>query len=280
MMLPTTCAAYLRVYQPLGSFAPRERGRWVEYLETGRALPPDVLVDREERESLYRALGASVATPSPGNGEHALIERRDRTIYLCPLRTELRVLQALVAFRRLLPDDVIDAFVPSREVERAARLLHRLQREQPGVVTHIQQASWFVPLAWFALFDDGERSLRPGSADNAPRLVYATTMTKARARLTRALKPLVELADEPDIAGAVEELRDWLNEFDRDSLVFLDYGGLARTIPFGDLVEDHSAREVWEAISAFEEGDAERSAELYSGLIERWSELRGKESRN
>jgi len=278
-MLPTTCTAYLRVYQPLGAFAPRERGRWVEYLEAGRVLPADVLVEREERESLYRALGAPVP-PASGNGEHALIERRDRTIYLCPLRTELRVLQALVAFRRLLPDDVIDAFVPTREVERAARLLHRIQREQPGVVPHIQQASWFVPLAWFALFDDGERSVRPGTSDSAPRLVYATTMTKARARLTRALKPLVELADEPDIAGAVEELRDWLNEFDRDSLVFLDYGGLARTIPFGDLVEDHSAREVWEAIVAFEEGDAERSTELYSGLIERWSELRGRESRN
>jgi hypothetical protein len=275
-MLPTTCTAYLRVYQPLASFSPRERARWAEYLETGRALPPDVLVEREERESLFRALGA----PVRGNGEHALIERRDRTIYLCPLRTELRVLQSLVAFRRLFPDDVIDAFVPSREVERAARLLHRLQREQPGVVAHIQQASWFVPLAWFALFDDDERTVRPGTSERAPRLVYATTMTRARARLTRALKPLVELADEPDIAGAVEELRDWLNEFDRDSLVFLDYGGLARSIPFGDLVEDHSAREVWEAIAAFEEGDAERSAELYSGLIERWSELRGRESRN
>jgi hypothetical protein len=275
-MLPTTCTAYLRVYQPLASFSPRERARWADYLETGRALPPDVLVEREERESLLRALGAPVRV----NGEHALIERRDRTIYLCPLRTELRVLQALVAFRRLFPDDVIDAFVPTREVERAARLLHRLQREQPGVVAHIQQATWFVPLAWFALFDDDERTVRPGTPERAPRLLYATTMTRARARLTRALKPLVELADEPDIAGAVEELRDWLNEFDRDSLVFLDYGGLARSIPFGDLVEDHSAREVWEAIAAFEEGDAERSAELYSGLIERWSELRGRESRN
>jgi len=105
-------------------------------------------------------------------------------------------------------------------------------------------------------------------------------MTKARARISRALKPLVELADEPDIAGAVEELRDWLHEFDRDSLVFLDYGGLARTIPFGDLVQDHSAREVWEAVGAHEEGDLERSSEVYSALIERWSELRGRESRN
>jgi len=65
----------------------------------------------------------------------------------------------------------------------------------------------------------------------------------------------IRLAAKRRALEAVEELRDWLNEFDRDSLVFLDYGGLARTIPFGDLVEDHSAREVWEAIVAFEEGD-------------------------
>jgi hypothetical protein len=267
---------YLRVYQPLGAFPANERARWVAYLESGGGPSDQALVAAEEREALMRALGV----PVPPSSEHALIERRDATVYLCPLRTELRVLQALVSLRRVLPEDILEAFVSPREVERAARALHRLRRDHPGSRSHIQQSSWAVPLAWFALFEPSERIVTPSRNGRPAQLVYSTSLTKAQTRITRALKPLVELADEPDIAEAIGDLRDWLHEFDRDSLVRLDYGGLARSIPFGDLVEDHSAREVWEAISAFEEGDLERSGELYSAIIERWGELRGRESRN
>jgi hypothetical protein len=275
-MVQTSCAAYLRVYQPLAGFPARERARWLRYLESGAAVPGHVLIEREERDALVRAIGGRVTS----GGEHALLERRDHTMYLCPLTAELRVLQALAGFRRIMPVEAIGAFVPHQEIERASRLLDRLRREQPGLLTYIQQVTWFIPLAWFALFDGSERTVTPATDAHPATLVYATKMTKARARITRALKPLAELADEPDIAGAVEELRDWLHQFDRDSLVFLDYGGLARTIPFGDLVEDHTAREVWEAISAHEAGDPERSGHLYGKLIEHWSELRGRESRN
>jgi hypothetical protein len=55
---------------------------------------------------------------------------------------------------------------------------------------------------------------------------------------------------------------------------------LTRAIPFEDLVADHSAAEVWEALSALEAGDLDRSSELYRRLSERWSALRGRESSN
>jgi hypothetical protein len=269
-------AAYLRVYQPLAAFPARERAEWAAYLEAGQVLPTALLVGREERHGLARALGLNVA----GEREHALVERAGDVVYVCPLRTELRTMQSLVAFRSSVPDEVADAFVSAGDVEQAARALERWSREQPGSRSHIQQAVWHVPLPWFALFEAGERRLTPARPGQPARLTYQTSMAKARARVSRAVAILQELMEDAEMVVAAEELREWLHGFDPDSLVQLDYGGLTRAVPFEHLIEDNSAAEVWEALEALEEGDLDRSSERYRALSERWSALRGRESSN
>jgi hypothetical protein len=268
--------AYLRVYQPLAAFPPRERAEWAAYVEAGQAMPAALLVGREERRGLARALGLDVGS----DREHALVERVGDVVYLCPLRTELRTMQSLVAFRSSLPDEVADAFVSAGDVERAARTLERWDRERPGSRSHIQQAAWHVPLPWFALFEDGERRVVPAASGQPARLTYQTAMARARARIARALAILQKLMEDAEMVVAAEDLRGWLHDFDADSLVQLDYGGLTKAIPYEDLAEDHSAAQVWEALEALEEGDLDRSSELYRGLSERWSALRGREASN
>jgi hypothetical protein len=268
--------AYLRVYQPLAAFPPRERAEWAAYVEAGHALPASLLVGREERRGLARALGLAVGSER----EHALVERVGDVVYLCPLRTELRTLQSLVAFHSSVPDEVADAFVSAGDVERAERTLERWDRERPGSRSHILQAAWHVPLPWFALFEDDERRLVEARSGQPARLTYQTAMAKARGRVSRALSILQQLMEEAEMVVAAEELRGWLHDFDADSLVQLDYGGLTRAIPFEELAEDHSAAQVWEALEALEEGDLDRSSELYRSLSERWSALRGREASN
>ena len=268
--------AYLRVYQPLAAFPPRERAEWAAYVEAGHALPASLLVGREERRGLARALGLAVGSER----EHALVERVGDVVYLCPLRTELRTLQSLVAFHSSVPDEVADAFVSAGDVERAERTLERWDRERPGSRSHILQAAWHVPLPWFALFEDDERRVVEARSGQPARLTYQTAMAKARGRVSRALSILQQLMEEAEMVVAAEELRGWLHDFDADSLVQLDYGGLTRAIPFGELAEDHSAAQVWEALEALEEGDLDRSSELYRSLSERWSALRGREASN
>jgi hypothetical protein len=269
-------AAYLRVYQALAAFPPAERAEWAAYVESGDALPSGRLVGREEERALARALGLSV----PSEREHALVQRVGQTVYVCPLRTELRTLQSLLAFHGSLPMEVADAFVSSGEVARAASTLERLQRERPASRNHIRLAVWYVPLPWFALFDAAERKLAAPGADRSALLTYQTTMVKAQARVSRALRVLQEVMEDGEVVAAVEELRDWLYGFDADSLVQLDYGGLARVLPYAELAEDRSAAEVWEALEALEEGDLERSSAHYGALTERWAALRGRESSN
>src|SRR5919197_988758 len=46
--------AYLRVYQPLAAFPPRERAGCAAYVETGQTLPASLLVVREERRGRAR----------------------------------------------------------------------------------------------------------------------------------------------------------------------------------------------------------------------------------
>ena len=268
--------AYLRVYQPLAAFPPRERAEWAAYVEAGQAMPAALLVGREERRGLARALGLDIR----GEREHALVERVGDVVYLCPLRTELRTMQSLVAFRSSVPDEVADAFVSAGDVERAARTLERWDRERPGSRSHIQQAAWHVPLPWFALFEDGERRVVPAASGQPARLTYQTAMARARARISRAVAILQQLMEDAEMVVAAEDLRGWLHDFDADSLVQLDYGGLTKAIPYEDLAEDHSAAQVWEALEALEEGDLDRSSELYRGLSERWSALRGREASN
>src|SRR6266511_1150406 len=249
-----TAAAYLRVYQPLAAFPPRERTQWAAYVEGGRLPPASVLIGQEER------IGG--------------------TVYICPLRTELRTLESLVAFHESLPDGVADAFVSRVDVERASRALERLRHDQPGSQSHIQQAVWHVPLPWFTLFEAAERRVEPPRGGHPAILIYQATMQNALARVSRALGVLRELMEDTEMVDAVEGVLEWLHGFDPDSLVQLDYGGLTRIIPFGDLVEDHSVAEVWEALEALEEGDLDRSAELYGLLSERWSVVRGREASN
>jgi hypothetical protein len=268
--------AYLRVYQPLAAFPPRERADWAAYVEAGQALPASLLVGREERRGLARALGLAVGS----DREHALVERVGDVVYLCPLRTELRTLQSLVAFHSSVPDEVADAFVSAGDVERAARTLERWDRERPGSRSHILQAAWHVPLPWFALFEGADRRLVDAHGGQPARLTYQTAMAKARGRVSRALAILQQLMEDAEMVVAAEELRGWLHDFDADSLVQLDYGGLTRAIPFAELAEDHSAAQVWEALEALEEGDLDRSSELYRSLSERWSTLRGREASN
>jgi hypothetical protein len=269
-------AAYLRVYQPLAAFPPAERAEWAAYVESGQTLPASLLIGREERRGLARALGLAIGPER----EHALVQRVGAMVYVCPLRTELRTLQSLLAFHRSLPDEVADAFVPPHELQRAVSTLDRLRREQPASRSHIQLAVWYVPLPWFAAFDGSERRLGHPDGDHPARLTYQTSMAKARARVSRAQRVLQEVMEDGEMVGAVEELRDWLHGFDPDSLVQLDYGGLASAVPYADLIEDQSAADVWEALEALEEGDLERSSAIYGSLTERWSALRGRESSN
>jgi hypothetical protein len=78
----------------------------------------------------------------------------------------------------------------------------------------------------------------------------------------------------------IVELYEWLAAFDRRSLLELDYGGLCDLMTWDELDDDHSARDIQDALKALSSDEFPRSAELYQSVISRWAEVRGHETLN
>lgn len=264
-------AATLKVFQPIDAFGDDERSYWERYAARTAAPPkPRVLLDREQ--GLHGATATVVAEDEHGE----LIERRG-VVFVCPHRTKLRLLASVLAFRRSIPAEVLRAFMPEGEVERAADEIETLRAEHPSWRNHILESAWEVPLHWFVAFDDAERQMVQTS-DASRTLRYETVMRAARERCARALKIVGETMPNPAVIASVSGFARWLEDFDATSLLVLDYGGVAALLPAGALDADRSCREIWASIRALSEGDGDRAIAHYMVAAERWSGIRRRET--
>jgi hypothetical protein len=263
--------AELRVFQPLEAFPADEQAHWERYILAGGLVRPPRPVYRQ------RSTGALVGFLTPVGGEGALVKLVGGRYHVCPLRTRMRVLAGLLAFREAAPFEGSEAFVPDAEAKKASKELGRLRRRNPRQVACIMQSPWHVPVRWFVLFEDDERRIL--ERDGRQRLSYVTTARRAIRRTERAIPPL-RRSDLGPVAEMIVELHQWLTAFDPRSIVELDYGGLCDFMTWDELDNDRSARDVQEAISALSAEELPRSAELYQSVISRWAEARNHESLN
>ena len=263
-------AAELRVYQPLEAFAPEEQAHWERYIVAGAPHPL-----RPRYADLATPAGAGFVYPTGEDG--ARVKVIDGTYYVCPDRTRLRVLAGLLAFRDAAPFEGAESFLPDGEARRARRQLGRMRRRNPGQVAAVMQSPWHVPVRWLVLFDDDERRLT--EVAGRFRLSYLTTARKAVRRAERAV-PILRHTELGPVAELIVELHQWLSLFDPRSLLELDYAGLCDLMTWDEMDDDHSAREVRDALKALSAQEYTRSAELYQAALSRSNELRNHESTN
>jgi hypothetical protein len=265
-------AAYLRVYEPLAAFPEPERTHWYRYAAAG----PGRTAQDELRQSLAGLTAVPpVPVPVRESGD-AFVAVVDGVTHVCPWRTRLRGWQALEALEALLPEPVLDAVLPARIRSAVTTEYEEWRAENPDARPWIRSATWHVPVRWFVLFDDAERTYEPsgGGESKQPVLRYRTPMVQARRRTARALRVLKESLDEGPLVEGLVEVGRWLEEFHPRSMVELDYGGLVRIIPENGLAEDHSAADTAEGLAALREGDSTRAGEAYERLAERWRSIR------
>jgi hypothetical protein len=268
-MIPTS---YLRVYQPLSAFPEAERARWGKDLEIGT---------KTEHEASRRWLiepTMQAVDHTLGRPEGAFVRNVDGVVLVCPLRTRLRMLAGLIAFRGMVPDEVADAFVPEDVARRAAAALENVEETYPDVRSYIVHATWHVPLRWFTAFDDSERILTEDS--EGLRIRYETPLSSGQARVERALSILERSWIDEDVTRAVRELSEWLTGFPEEGLLELDYGGVGGLFDEDALVDDRTAAEVWECLEALSAGDVARAGQVFAELSESWGELRSQEAVN
>ncbi len=264
-------SAELRVFQPLDAFPAEEQAYWERFIVGGGQL-------RSRRAAYRQEIGGHrLGLLVPTEPEAASVRMFQGRYYVCPWRTRLRVLAAMLAFREAAPIDGAEHFVPDRLRRRAARELARMRRRNPGAISFIMQSPWHVPIRWFVLFEHEERLLEPDG--DRYRLRYRTTVRKAQRRAERAI-PVLRKNDLAPLGDVIVELFEWLSAFDPRSILELDYGGLCALLTWDELDNDHSAHDVQEAIRALAAGELASAAEVYQGVVTRWAEVRGHESMN
>jgi hypothetical protein len=267
--------AYLRVFRPLDAFPETERAQWERYILSGGRPPAHRPVYRHESIGGDRHVGLLASA----EGEYAEVRLVDGIYYVCPWRTRLRILAGILSFRESAPAELAETFVPESEARRAARELARLKRREPSAAPAILQSPWHVPVRWFVLVDEEERRL----AEAAPgefRLWYWAPVIVAKRRADRALQ-VVRRSELAPIASLIRELAEWLSGFHPRSTLELDYGGLSSLFSWDELDNDHSGREIQEAIEEIAKpGGMARAAELYQTVSSRWAEAMGRESLN
>ena len=263
--------AYVRVFQPLEAFPADERDRWEAYIVAGGPVP------RLRPAYRQRIAVDNLGLIAPIEAEDADIRLVDDAYYVCPWRTRIRVLSSLLALRESAVGEMADVLVPEADARKAARELSKLRRRDKSAVPFMMQSPWHVPIRWFILVKDKERRLV--EHDGRYHLSYETTVGKARRRLDWALSVVRSSELEP-LEDMLVELQVWLANFDRHSILELDYAGLSRLFTWDELDDDHSARDIEEAIDALGANELSRSADLYQAVAGRWAEVRAHESMN
>jgi hypothetical protein len=261
--------AQLRVFSPLDDFPPRERERWAAYVDAGQGLTRREVAATEEHVAAVRL----VTGRSPLGPQAALVRRAGRRILVCPLDLDLRAAHALASFRRNVPEEVLDAFVPDHRTRTRLE-----QLSDTGRPPHILDEAWAVPLHWFVAFGPDERHVTDPPEGSGPRVTHLTTCGQALVRLERAIDAVeTTVEDGEDILAALAGTAAWLDSFDPTSLLELDYGGVAAMLDGEQLRDDTTCEDLWEAIEALLAGDLLAAAAAYGVARARWSRWHAKQ---
>jgi len=278
IVLPYT--AYLRVYQPITAFSPRDRRYWEGYAESPDRPKRVNALAAEHAESLGRTIATPpVVAPAEESGD-AYLRRVNERLYVCPWQTRLRSWRAFGEFTESMPRPMVEAFVPAREADRA-ETGYRQWRDsgalaEPGILS----SNWTIPIPWFVAFEPQERCLVL-SAGPTRTLLYLTRTALARRRLEHTAAVLRERVGEHAVSSSAERLTEWLaTTAHPESLLELDYGGLPHLLSDEHLSEDHSVAEVAEAVESLARGEGSRVKELRARLTRRWRSVRALEHAN
>ncbi|MBE1466822.1 hypothetical protein H4W33_005834 [Kibdelosporangium phytohabitans] len=192
---------------------------------------------------------------------------------VCPLDVMPRSAAALVGFLATAHPALRDAAISASTDAIRARAASVLS-EQPSGAVHAVSTTWTVPLPWFVMFEPAHRRLNLAPVASPDReSSWRATMADAQARVSRAYELAASTFGERGPAKVLEDTAGWLEHFDGNSAVELDYGGLVQLLDDEQLAGDSTCEDVNAIVDALESGDAEIVAERFEQLREFWGEL-------
>lgn len=294
--MPEPFVAYLRVYEPLSSFAPSVRDRLQSDLDRG-AVEADDAGTREQKVWLWTQVTASSRT-LPGEGPDGTARDSGDVLVLgeddvpsgpaasvgpgplvCPLDLRGRSAAALVGFIGTAELALRNSAL-TQPPETAKARANAVVGELADSAVHVLSSTWTVPLPWFVLVDPEQRAVVPSERGGRPRVSWRVAMADARRRVARAHAVTRDSLGEEGPTKILKETGRWLERFHPHSAVELDYGGLVQFMTDDDLEADTSAEDVGVIIDALESGDSEEVGERYEALRDYWSRFAARERYN
>lgn len=195
--------------------------------------------------------------------------------YFCPDEMALRCELAAEQLAESMRPQTFNLVVP--EAARRAnleRLAEHLADDGPEDLRHVhtRTAVWGVPASWFTLVhedDATEVEYAPGGAGVVRSARMTVPLALALERARRAAVVLSLNAPDMDLLNDLTILVAWLESFHPDSMIELDYRGLARLV-----WPDDSPFDVRTALEALEDGDQETAAVANHRMVRRWLPMR------
>lgn len=264
-MLLTPYVASLRVYEPLEIFERQLRVRWA-------SIPVGSPTRSLESERAIRSIVYFDTVRNSEDGAHVI--DLDGRRFISPWSTKRRTLSALEEFRSSMPSSVYSFFIP-KEVDS---FLSEQGSEILEKVPHIITERWIIPPRWFALFDPKERMV--GYEPSGAFTLFRTQISSAKKRCLKTHAIVKRAFGEGSVEADISQLLAWLNVFDDNSLLELDYGGLAGYLDSaikssgGDgIYQDSSIEDVLQSISGLAKGDGALAGEGYGKVVARWRQI-------
>lgn len=269
-MKPTPYVASLRIYEPLSAFEPADRLRWQD-------IDANKDSRREEQELALRRLVFPEPPAVRPDGAHVLDINGLR--YVSPWSTATRCWAALDDFKESLPSSITPFFIPPSLEEVITTGVDLLEDRVPHIITE----TWVIPPRWFSLFIPEER-IRGEDEDGAYSFAR-TTMSKARERAEKSHEIVLGAFGQGSVEQEIENLLDWLELFHPESIVELDYGGLAsyldaalRVQGLDGINDDSSIEDVAHSLAGLAAGDGAIAGQGYERLVLRWRSVQALES--
>lgn len=227
-----------------------------------RVYTPEAVASTEPVPGFIRSYGML------SDDEHDLSVEWEGVQMFCPQNQRLRVLEATVAFANAFRGSG-SGLIPEDAAVAADRELRVYNQSHPDHRSHVLTSAWHVPVRWFLIFEPSERQLYEGP--KAMRLRFRTSMVDARKRARHALTVLQRLGAFQSPAEELGQLSEWLDQFDENAMVELDYASVSELFDSNEILFDDSCELIHQSLTALESGDMHGAGEGYGRVVSRWA---------
>ena len=192
----------------------------------------------------------------------------ERLLY-CPSQLVLRAGLAANALMEGIHGPLAQLLIPEEQRDKHQERIDEVQAHSGLGRVHTRASTWGIPFSWFCLFKESDPTDVVESEGRILTVRIRATIGEALERVGYAVAHLALAAPDLDMLDDLTQLTEWLELFHPESVVELDYGGVADKV-----YPDDSPMDVRLGIECLAEGDMTGAAAAYRRLASRWIPIR------